>query len=292
MLQRYSAEKIYGDLHSLGIKKGDILLLKVNVLSTGLICNDPKSGFLNCLLEYLGPNGTIAAPAYTTSYFLPFFNRKKKIFSTRDAPNTGAFAKSMLIHPDSLRSIHPTNSFVAIGKYAKEILCDHDDQSHSYQPVRNLIELGAKGLIVGCLDSNPGHLTAHLAQYDLDQSTKNIFKGLSGACFYKNGELKVFLRKDFGGHASGAIKFHDYYDQNGAIEYGKVGNADSGISLLRDSYEIEKYIFQKDAKFMLCSDPLCFSCRATWRYNLGDIPRYVLRKLIYFVKNKVKQNET
>jgi len=284
MLKRYSNEEIFTDLELMGISKGDVLVCKVDLLSVGLVSNDPKNGFLKALMQYLGPDGTLVVPAYTKTHFLPFINKHKKIFKINDIPSTGGFVRSIFMHSNSVRSTHPTNSFLALGKYAKAILADHNHKSHSYQPVQAAMELDAKGLIVGCLYSTPGHMTAHLAQYDLGQSTKNLFRGLSGACFYEDGRLRTFYRKDFGGDASGAVKFYEHYERHGVIKYGTIGSSKVGISKLRDSYDIEKALFLDDPKFMLCDDPLCFSCRATWKYNMTAIPGYAARKVINGLK--------
>lgn len=280
MLKRFAKQEIFADFEKIGIGSGDTLLCKVDTLSVGLVAGDPKTGFLNALLEYLGPAGTIVVPAYTDTYIFPCINKTKKIFKATDIPNTGGFARSVLMHPSSVRSTHPTNSFVALGKYAEQILSGHDYRSHSYMPVRAAMDVDAKGLILGCLSSNPGHLTAHLVQYELGQSTQNILKGFAGACFYDENKLKVFLRKDFGGHSAGARKFHDHYEKNKIITYETIGSANAGVSRLKDSYEVEKKLLLKDPKFMLCNDPLCFSCRASWKYNRGSRPKYILDKII------------
>ena len=101
--------------------------------------------------------------------------------------------------------------------------------------------------------------------------------------------LKVFLRKDIGGHAFGASKFYKYYEEQNAIRYGMIGNARSGLSYMKDSYLIEKELLKEDPRFILCDDPLCFSCRATWRYNKISIPGYVLRKSIFELKKMFRK---
>ena len=283
-MKSFSDQEIYNDLATLGVSAGDILLCKVNLLSIGLVSKDPRNGFLKALLRYLGSEGTIVVPAYTKTYLLPFINRNKKIFSINEPPTTGGFVRSVFSHPEAVRSSHPTNSFLAVGKHAKSILADHDHRSHSYQPVQVAMELGAKGLLVGCLRSMPGHFTAHLAQHHLGLSTKNLFSGFAGACFFENGNLRTFYRKDIGGDASGAEKFYKHYETSGVISYGPIGNSQSGISILKDSYAVEKRLLSKDPKFMLCDNPLCFSCRATWKYNMTDLPCYVIRKTMKELK--------
>lgn len=285
MKKRFSSKEIHENLHSLGVKRGDTLLIKVDAFSVGLIADNPRDGLLNSLIDYLGPDGTVVTPAFTKSYFLPFLNKEKKVFSITGTPNTGSFAKAMLKNANHKRSLHPTNSFIAIGKHAEKILIEHDHNSHSYHPLNIMMDLSSKALIIGCLDSSPGHLTAHLAQYDLNQSTKNIFKGLIGANFYKDNRLITFRRKDIGGHAHGASKFYKYYEENKAIMYGYIGNARTGISFMKDAYIIEKNLFANDPRFILCDDPLCFSCRFTWRYNMSSMPGYLIRKAFYMIKN-------
>lgn len=47
---------------------------------------------------------------------------KKYIFEENTIPETGALGKLCLDYRNAQRSRHPTNSFIAIGKYADEIL--------------------------------------------------------------------------------------------------------------------------------------------------------------------------
>lgn len=279
----FSKHDIFEQLKSIGLFPGDILLLKANLSRIGVVSRNAKYGFFDTLIEYLGPNGTLIVPTFTKTYFLPFFNKNTKIFTKETLANTGGLSK-IILEKNSFRSSHPTNSFAGIGKHAHKILKDHTEESHSFAPIEKIIDMNGKGLIIGCLKSSPGHLTAHLAQYHLGQSTQNLFRSLAGATYYKNNKLKVFLRRDFGGHAAGAIKFYDHYEKDNAIKYGKIGNADSGISDLCKVYNIEKKLLKKDPKYILCNDPICFSCRATWRYNLKDIPRYFFAKSIHVLK--------
>tara|TARA_B100000674_G_C37972670_1_gene977766 strand:+ start:3122 stop:3988 length:867 start_codon:yes stop_codon:yes gene_type:complete len=278
---------IFKQFETIGLIPGDVVLLKANLASIGIVNGDPKNGFLNALIDYLGSGGTVVAAAFTKTHFLPFINKHSKIFTIETQSNTGGLSKIMLKNLSSVRSSHPTNSFVGIGKYAHDILRDHNEKSHSFAPIEKIMAIGGKGLMIGCLKSSPGHLTAHLAQYHLGQSKKNFFSGLAGATYYKDKKLKVFLRKDFGGHAAGAIKFYEHYEKANAIQYSEIGNANAGISNLKQVYDIEKELFKKDPKYILCNDPLCFSCRASWKYNVKDLPGYVVRKLYQILRNKI-----
>lgn len=84
----------------------------------------------------------------------------------------------MLSHPKAFRSKHPTNSYVAIGKNAKYIFGNHDENSGSYEPIRKIVELEGKMILIGCVESSPGFTTTHLAEVDLGLHKRIIFPNL------------------------------------------------------------------------------------------------------------------
>lgn len=284
----YKQKEIERDLKNLGITTGDVVYVKVDLLKVGLIKDNVKFGFLDALLSAVGPEGTIITAAYTKTYFFPFFKKNRKIFELSTLPNTGAFSTLMLQHPRSVRSVHPTNSYVSVGKYANELLKNHNQNSSSFEPLRAVMELGGKCIIVGCIDSNPGHTTTHLAQYDLGFATQNNLRGLVGANYWENGVIKTFLRKDFGGHAIGARKIYSYYLDAGILMTGFVGSATALWSPAKEAYDLDMQIIRADKKFLLCNSPACLSCRVTWRYNKKDILKYVLNKIIAKSKRLLK----
>ena len=276
----FEQNEIEHNLKKLGICLGDTVYVKADLLKIGLIKGNVKWGFLDALLNVVGSDGTIITAAYTKTHLFPFIKKRKKLYEVNSTPNTGAFSKLMIKHPRAVRSTHPTNSYVAIGKYARHLLDSHDHKASSYEPLRGVMDLGGKCIIVGCVDSSPGHTTTHLAQYDLGFASQNHFYGLVGATYMEGGVIKTFLRKDFGGHNIGARKVYSYYLDRGILSTGIVGDTTGVLSPAKEAYETDLEIIKNDKKFLLCNEPTCFSCRVAWKYNRKDIPVYVVSKIM------------
>ena len=194
----------------------------------------------------------------------------------------------MLSHPESYRSTHPTNSYVAIGENAKYILGEHNENSKCYTPISKLLELDGKMLLVGCVDSSPGFTTIHYAQEVLGLTEKSFLKNLKGIQYKDRNTIKKFLRKDYGGCSRGFKKFYSLYMKKRILERLKVGDAPSLIIDANKAYELELETLRERPNYLLCDEPLCFSCRSTWKNNKKDIiPYWISRFLNEFFKIKV-----
>src|SRR6185503_18170860 len=79
-------------------------------------------GILDALLEVVGPDGTLAMPAF--NYSRP---RPEPYFDPAvTAGRTGTLPEVFRKRTGVLRSQHPTHSVVACGRRAAEFLADHD----------------------------------------------------------------------------------------------------------------------------------------------------------------------
>ena len=265
-----------------GIKKGDTLLVRAALRSINMV---KKSDFLEGLLEILGSEGTLMGLSFSDSYLFPFIS--KSTFTKESATNSGGFSNAMLSHTKSHRSLHPTNSYVAIGRNAEYILEGHNESSKCYTPISKLLELNGKMLLVGCIDSSPGFTTVHYAQEVLGLTEKSFLKNLKGVQ-YKDGDIKRnFFRKDYGGCSKGFNKFYSLYMNEGLLEQFKVGDASSLIIDANNAYELELKTLKMMPHYLLCNNPLCLSCRTTWKNNIKDIVPFWVKlflKKIFKVK--------
>jgi len=259
-------EIIKDQLVKTGICNGDTLLVTAALRSINL---EKKSDFLEVLLEVLGPEGTLIGLSFNDHFFFPFISRA--IFTKESKTNTGGFGNMMLAHPKSYRSMHPTNSYVAIGKNAKYVLEDHNENSKCYTPISKLLKLNGKMLIVGCIDSCPGFTTIHYAQEVLGLTEKSFLKNLKGIQYKDGNTIKNFLRKDYGGCSKGFNKFYSIYMNEGILEQLKVGGASSLIIDANEAYKCDLKVLKTRPLYLLCDDPLCLSCRVTWKNNKKDI---------------------
>ena len=284
--KKFSLSMIEDHLRILGIQEGDVLLLKVDMAQVGLIEGRFKTGLLDALRNVIGPSGTLVISTFTENHFIPFI-KKETVFTKETPPNTGLFARLMLDLQGCIRSEHPTNSFAAIGPDSARILEGHDATAPSYLPILRLMDKNSKCISIGCVHTNPGFTTTHWAQYVLGQSTRNILRGLIGAYFLDKGELKLFKRKDFGGHNLGAIKLYGDYIQHQLLRLGWVGNAYTAVIDTKKAYEVDLEVMRSNPRYILCNKPLCFDCRGSWLYNKRDMPLYYLRAIPRLIKRRL-----
>jgi aminoglycoside 3-N-acetyltransferase len=284
---KFTVNSLAHDITSLGIGRGDCVLVRAALRRVGETEGRVGSTVLAALLEVLGEEGTVMGLAFTKEYFLPRID-KKYVFTEASAPLTGGFASAMLEHPRALRSRHPTNSFVAIGKDAFFLLSNHDEDSSCFLPIRNLLTLNGKMMLIGCVSESPGFTTVHLAQEELGLSRRSLLTNLVGV-YYRNGsEVRLFKRKDFGGCSLGFYKFYAHYVEKEKLRCGRFGNAYSIAIDARDAFGIELELLRKNKIFPLCDDPECLFCRGSWWYNKGDMFKYYLRYLPRTLKKLIR----
>ena len=261
----------------LGINTGDTVLIRGALSAIGRVNRDE---FLTALLDSVGPEGTIVSLAFTDSTFL-WKAKSLEPFTLKTRSYAGAIPNTMLAHPDSHRSLHPQCSYVAIGRYAAEIVAGHGPNSPAYEPIRKLINLNAKMALIGCVSSSPGFTTVHLAEIDLGHHRRAVFPGLMAASPYidEDGRVKIFKRKDSGMCSNSFWKFYGHYVRNGILRANLIGSAYSILAPAKACYELEKEILASNARFNICGDPNCVSCNALRWDRIYHVPGLVLSKV-------------
>ncbi len=270
-----TGEQITGDLRALGIAEGDVVLARAALRALGPVDGSRGEILLGALLEAVGPGGTIVGLAHTA---VGKPSDRDNVFH-RDSPCiTGGFAATMLKWPGAFRSTHPTNSMVAIGRDAESLLRSHDEKSTCFAPLRAIIESNGKMVLIGCVDASPGFSTVHYAHEQLGLADKSLLRGLRGAYYEKDGQVRWFARNDVPGCSRGFGAFYPLYRAQGALKAGKVGDADSALIKAADAYAIESRAIRADPRVSLCDRPDCASCRGTKLFNVRDMWTYYLRR--------------
>ena len=269
-------ESLIEDLQRLGIKAGDVVYYRVDLSAVGL---SPKRylDFFETTLEFAGPEGTIVCPTFTRAGHPSLMDKSKPFDLTTPSHSGGWLARMFLNHPDVVRSAHPVNSFAAIGKHAEYICAEHDETKPGCWPTSRMMELDAKQPIIGCVESNPGFITVHWAQYLLGLALRMRRKGDYGVYYRKADEVKLFVADHRGGCSLGFGGFYPEYERRGILTSGRVGDAYSICATMRETFEIEEEILKKNPRFALCDDPWCRKCRTLWEYNRRDVPMYYVR---------------
>lgn len=281
---------LINDLQNIGLERGDTVLVRADIgkmlkLNSGLKTKD----ILDSILYVVGENGTVVAPAYTRTSFIK--KDKNNCFTKKSRTTSGLFSMIMLANENSFRSSHPTNSHVAIGKNAKYILEDHDENSGAYDPTRKIMNLSGKMLLLGCVSSSLGFNTVHLAEADLKIHRKIILPTMNTSFYEKNGEIKLFKRKDPGLCTANYYKLFGLYIKNELLKQGYIGGVQSLLIDANDAYRIDFETLKENLKFNICDDINCMQCRARRWDNLQDLPFFVIRKILKKLGKMIKKRK-
>lgn len=148
----HTSNQLRADLLALGVRPGDALLMHSSYKSLGGI-ESGAAAFFGALLNLLGPKGTLILPALSYSYVTP----EQSVFditNTPVCPGVGYLPEFFRTQvPGVVRSLHPTHSCCAFGKYAKELVADHeldDTPVGPHSPFAKLPKLSGKILMLGC----------------------------------------------------------------------------------------------------------------------------------------------
>jgi aminoglycoside N3'-acetyltransferase len=275
-------ETLRRDIEALGIAAGDVVLVRANVGAIGRVRGGLGESLRGALLDAVGAEGTIVSLAFTRTF--PLFRLDRSYVFRDDTPTTsGALPKLLLETPGRARSRHPTNSFVAVGRRAGEIVAGHDERSSSFQPMERIVALGGKQLLIGCLRESPGFTTVHWAQHCLGLSTRSLLRNRVGVLYERDGEVRLFRRPDIGGCSMGFGRLYPEYARAGLLRTGSVGRAESLCIDAAPAHALEEDLLRRDPRAAFCDRPLCTFCRGTWLFNKRDMPlfypRYALHAL-------------
>lgn len=272
-------DQIIHDLKSIGLEEGDYLRVTCALSEMGWVEGGAKT-ILDAILEVIGSEGYVLTYSFTPLYPLPL-NKKDatRVFDKNTEPTSGIFAKMMMQHPEAIRSTHPSCSCSGIGTALRELLKNHTPTSYAYEPLLALASIdNGKYLKIGANKKLPGMGTGHLGQNILKFNNRVL--GTYGVNYRdEDGNIRLYKRNYVGGCSQGYWKLQDLYKEVGAYNEGKVGDADSTLSKVKMTHEIDLEMSRKNPSFLFCDDPFCHSCRVTWDFS-PDSPLYFKLKLI------------
>jgi aminoglycoside N3'-acetyltransferase len=275
--------KIYKQLQALNVRPSDTVLINLNIEKFGLLESYRRSDYIKLFKEYfeLG-GGTFIALAFTRVKF-SFTNKNLPFFNGTQSAHTGAFANAMLKDKDALRSKHPTNSVVAIGKNAKKFVDGLDEERGAYEFARRAIEMDAKVLLIGTSEY-PGFVT-HLVEQDL-----KLYQQYWNRFFLKV-QLKdrVFKRLDPGGCSTTFDRLYPEYIKHEALRIGFVNQAYSLCIDAKKAYEIDYNVISKKMNLLICDNPNCSTCRIFRWKTIWRVPFFVLKKIIQKIYHYAKK---
>lgn len=106
------------------IKNGSIVFIHSSVDNLNITFDTLR--LLEILLETVGENGTLVFPCWHFTYRAEDYLKSGKVFDVRRSPSMlGVLSEMARRYPGAKRSLHPTNSIVAIGKQAAAVTEAH-----------------------------------------------------------------------------------------------------------------------------------------------------------------------
>lgn len=133
----------------LHIKKGSTVMIhsSMDFLNTTF----DTLTLLEILLDTVGDEGTLVFPCWHFTYRAEDYLRSGQVFDVRKSPSAlGILSEMARRYPGAQRSLHPTNSVVAIGRNARYITEAHHTDiypSGEFSPFYRIMMLG--GIIAG-----------------------------------------------------------------------------------------------------------------------------------------------
>ncbi len=167
------------DLQALGIRPGELLMVHSSLSALGYVIGGAKAVVL-ALLEALGPDGTLAMPAFSGDMgdpapwenppvpeaWWPLFREHMPAYDPATTPLRvmGAVAERFAAWPGTRRSDHPSCSVCALGPLAESITAKHELTSGfgEHSPLARLYEHDARVLLLGVTHARNSSL--HLAE--------------------------------------------------------------------------------------------------------------------------------
>lgn len=179
-------ESLVTDLKALGVKEGDIVLAHASMSKLGWTVGREVT-VIDALIEAVGESGTLIMPSQTgdnsdpkawqnppvPQEWIEMIKANMPPFDPLRTPTRamGKVVEALLHYPNVMRSNHPQVSFCGYGKYAKEILSDHQltPGLGDGSPLKKLYDRKAKILLLGV---GYGNCTAlHLSESHQENMT-------------------------------------------------------------------------------------------------------------------------
>ena len=145
-------QHISDKLKSIGITKGDVVMLHSSLSKIGFVQNGANT-VINAFMEVIENDGTLVMPAFPAVGFNYDYLKTNPVFNVKETPSKmGIITEVFRKKENVFRSLHPTDSVCAIGKQAEYLVKDHFNQLtpyNKYSPFYKLCQLQGKIILIG-----------------------------------------------------------------------------------------------------------------------------------------------
>ncbi|KHE72140.1 aminoglycoside N(3)-acetyltransferase [Halobacillus sp. BBL2006] len=236
------------DLHKLGVKKGDTLLVHASMKAIGWVSGGPQA-VIQALMGAITEEGTLIFQTHSPTLSDPVewenppvpkewhetIRETMPTFDPDKTPSTylGVLPELFRKFPNVYRSYHPTFSISAWGKQADQITNQHDlaYPLSDTSPLGQAYQREAKILLLGVgYDSNTSF---HLSEYRSAVRKEKT----RGAPLMKDGHPHWTTYPDIDINDDPFEKIGASFEQEYSVTKGKVGRADCCLFPMKESVD-------------------------------------------------------
>jgi aminoglycoside 3-N-acetyltransferase len=254
-----SRSDVEAALAAVGIASGDVVYVHSALHKIGPTGEmSSRQAYLDMFLEafrsVLGPNGTLVVPTFTTQVMRFGIDYVHE----RTPSLMGIFSEHIRLQKDSIRRLHPTMSFAALGPHAK-FICENVTLRDAglNSPYERMIHLGAKILSLGAGRIFAVSLVHHLEGM---YGPPHIYNKLLTCKVFKDGQeiklpfvlgaryLHLIIRYDL-------TRFADAVAADGGIMEAPLGRGAVFRSDMAEVFKIGSDMIRKDWFAFLAEPP-------------------------------------
>lgn len=152
MMKRLSVEDLASDLASIGIDKGDTLMVHSAMSSIGSV-EDGAEPIIKSFLSRVDSDGTIMMPCYNAAEDVELGMREGRFVDLRTLKsNMGKITEVFRTWPGVARSSHPFSSVCVLGERTDHIISGHvksPNICHAESPMAHIVENNVKIVGIG-----------------------------------------------------------------------------------------------------------------------------------------------
>lgn len=254
-------EELVEHLQEASIGEGDAVILHSSLKSVGPVEGGPST-IVEAILTVVGSPGHLLVPTFT--YCLPIW--KIAPFDVRNTPSrVGAITEAVRLHPEALRSFHPTHSVAVIGPEKERIIRNHLHATPVGRdcPFDRIRTYGAKILMLGThQDTNTSlHLCEVLAELPYVRVAFSEGQDFELAWFLnENGEVEYTPIYEVPGCSRGFRVVEEPLRRLGVLRDVMIGHAPSQLLFLNELVAAMTELLQRDPLMLLCNNDSCTIC--------------------------------
>lgn len=238
----YTKDQIKTDLKKIGIKSTDTLFVHSSVKAVGEM-EDGAQGLLDALIEYLD-EGLLVLPAHT---WLQIRENNPIFDPLTEKPCVGILPYLLMQRSQSVRSLHPTHSVVAIGHGAEEFTAGAEKFDTPCAPTSwwgKLGEANGKVLLLGCLHNRNTFI--HGIEEFCDVPNRLTVSKEALKVKVKEGLIDSPQHRHYGSTSEKYLKLHEPFLKHGIARAGKIGDADSLLCGTQEMTSFVAKLLEKD----------------------------------------------